>query len=327
MKKALLFLVIVLFVTPALAMEFVRQKNVATYIFFPLVDADGDKVSSASGLDSEIDTYADGSAPDGFADCSNEAIEVGSTGNYYLSLTQAEMNVDYAYVQIKSSSAKEQTIAIRTTVGDPLNLATTDDGGTINVTGGAIDTVTTNTDMRGTDGANTTVPDAAGVAPTATEVVDEWETQSQADPTGFHVNVLEVGGASQTANDNGSDINSILEDTGTTLDTLVKDIPTTAEFEARSDLAGTAATPAEVNAQVLDVINVDTWTLPSTASDVPASPTFVQAAMFQYVINRNKTETTEDEFRLTNDSGTKILEYDLADDDTTFSRSEVRDDD
>jgi hypothetical protein len=32
------------------------------------------------------------------------------------------------------------------------------------------DTCTTNTDVRGTDGANTTVPDAAGVAPTAAEI-------------------------------------------------------------------------------------------------------------------------------------------------------------
>lgn len=45
--------------------------------------------------------------------------------------------------------------------------------------------------MRGTDSANTTVPDAAGVAPTAAEVVNEWESQSQADPTGFHVNTRE----------------------------------------------------------------------------------------------------------------------------------------
>jgi hypothetical protein len=53
--------------------------------------------------------------------------------------------------------------------------------------------------------------------PTAAAIVDEFETQSQADPTGFHVNVKEVNGTGQTANDNGADINSILEDTGTTL--------------------------------------------------------------------------------------------------------------
>lgn len=34
--------------------------------------------------------------------------------------------------------------------------------------------------------------------PTATEIVDEFETQSQADPTGFHVNVLEVEGTDAT---------------------------------------------------------------------------------------------------------------------------------
>ena len=33
--------------------------------------------------------------------------------------------------------------------------------------------------------------DLDDAVPTATEIVDEWETQSQADPTGFHVNVRE----------------------------------------------------------------------------------------------------------------------------------------
>jgi hypothetical protein len=55
---------------------------------------------------------------------------------------------------------------------------------------------------------------AASATPlTAAAVVDEWESQSQADPTGFHVNVLEIGGTAQTANDNGADINAILIDT------------------------------------------------------------------------------------------------------------------
>lgn len=59
------------------------------------------------------------------------------------------------------------------------------------------------------------VGDFAAVLTTspAIHVVNEWETQSQADPTGFHVNVMEVGGTPQTANDNGADINAILLDT------------------------------------------------------------------------------------------------------------------
>jgi hypothetical protein len=65
-----------------------------------------------------------------------------------------------------------------------------------------VDTTTTNTDM-------VTEP------PTATAIVNEWETQSQADPTGFHVNVKEVNGTAQTANDNGADINTLITNIGT----------------------------------------------------------------------------------------------------------------
>lgn len=60
---------------------------------------------------------------------------------------------------------------------------------------------------RGTDSAYT------GTPPTAAAIVDEWETQSQADPTGFHVNVKEVDGTAQTANDIGADVDAILADT------------------------------------------------------------------------------------------------------------------
>jgi len=141
MKKLFLsFLIFVFLLGTVEAIEVVRQKNVASYIFFPLVDADGDIVTGATGLDSEIDTFADGTAPDGFTDCTNEAIEIGSDGVYYLSLTQSEMNNDYIYIQVKSN-AKTQHILIRTIIGDPLNLATSDDGGTINVTSGKIDEV------------------------------------------------------------------------------------------------------------------------------------------------------------------------------------------
>lgn len=122
-------------------MEVVRQKNVATIIVFPIVDADGDLVSGATTPDSEIDAWTDGAAPDGFADCTNEATEIGSTGNYYLSLTQTEMNNDYIVVQVKTATAgaKTQVILIRTMVGDPLNFAVTDDGTAINVASGIVE--------------------------------------------------------------------------------------------------------------------------------------------------------------------------------------------
>lgn len=54
--------------------------------------------------------------------------------------------------------------------------------------------------------------EASATPLTAAAVVDNFETQSQADPTGFHVNVLEQNGTAQTARDMGA---SVLISSGT----------------------------------------------------------------------------------------------------------------
>lgn len=85
----------------------VPRKNVAFRFPFPILDADGDPVSGAGGLDSEycIDYVA-------FTDCSNEAIEIGSSGIYYLDLEASEMNGDSVIVQIKTTSTGAKTSII-----------------------------------------------------------------------------------------------------------------------------------------------------------------------------------------------------------------------
>ena len=105
-------------------MELIRQKNVATRIYFPLVDAAGALVAASANPDSEFDTWDDGSDPNGFADCNQEAVHVGG-GWYELNLIQAEMNFDYIAVQVKSDDALTQCILINTIVGDPSLRATT----------------------------------------------------------------------------------------------------------------------------------------------------------------------------------------------------------
>lgn len=116
-------------------MELLRQKNQATIIAFPIMNISGEVVVSAADLDSEIDTWSNTVAPNGFDDCTNEATEIGSSGVYYLSLTQAEMNNDYLYLKIGSSTegAISQHILIRTMEGDPLDIATTLSGEVIDV--------------------------------------------------------------------------------------------------------------------------------------------------------------------------------------------------
>ena len=86
------------------------RKNVAYRITFPILDADGDLVTGATGLDSEVSK--DGGT---FADATNEATEIAtSSGVYYLDLTSTEMNADTVAVIVKttSSGAKTTTLVI-----------------------------------------------------------------------------------------------------------------------------------------------------------------------------------------------------------------------
>lgn len=102
-------------------------KNTAYRVYFPILDADGDLVTGAASLDSEVSI--DGAA---FADCTNEATEIGSTGLYYLDLTASEMNGDAIIVQVKTgtSGAKTTPIILYPQEADDIRVSVTHFGGT-----------------------------------------------------------------------------------------------------------------------------------------------------------------------------------------------------
>lgn len=80
-------------------------KNTAYRVTFPILDADGDLVTGATGLDSEVSK--DGGT---FADCTNEATEIATaSGMYYLDLTSTEMNADTVAIIVKTSSSGAKT--------------------------------------------------------------------------------------------------------------------------------------------------------------------------------------------------------------------------
>jgi len=84
------------------------RKGVAYRVTFPIYDADGDLVSGATGLDSEVSK--DGGT---FTDATNEATEIAtSSGIYYLDLTATEMNADTVAVIVKTSSSGAKTTAL-----------------------------------------------------------------------------------------------------------------------------------------------------------------------------------------------------------------------
>lgn len=85
----------------------IPYKSAAWRVTFPILDADGDPVTGATGLDSEISK--DGGA---FADCTNEATEIGTSGIYYLDLTSTEMDADTVAIRVQTSSSGAKTSVI-----------------------------------------------------------------------------------------------------------------------------------------------------------------------------------------------------------------------
>ena len=85
-------------------------KNQAYRVTFPIFDNDGDLVTGAAGLDSEV------SKDQGtFADCTNEATEIAtSSGMYYLDLTATEMNADTVAIKVRRG---DEVIEVEATLG------------------------------------------------------------------------------------------------------------------------------------------------------------------------------------------------------------------
>lgn len=84
------------------------KKNTATRVVFPILDADGDPVTGAAGLDSEYSL--DGA---NFGDCTNEAVEIGvASGIYYLDLVLGETNGDVVAIQVKTTTTGAKTTVL-----------------------------------------------------------------------------------------------------------------------------------------------------------------------------------------------------------------------
>ncbi len=162
-------------------------KNQAYRVTFPILDADGDLVTGAAGLDSE--TSADGGT---FADCTNEATEIATnSGVYYLDLTSGEMNADTVAVIVKTSTSGAKTTTlilypITNGLDIPVNAtyiggqAVTASGGitfpaatlasTTNITAGTITTATNLTNAPGAGDFTATMKTSIGTAVAASAV-------------------------------------------------------------------------------------------------------------------------------------------------------------
>ena len=81
------------------------KKNATFTVTFPIYDNDGDLVTAAAALDSEVSK--DGGT---FTDCTNEAGEIAtSSGLYTLALTATEMNADIVATITKTTTTNAKT--------------------------------------------------------------------------------------------------------------------------------------------------------------------------------------------------------------------------
>ena len=160
-----------------------------------------------------------------------------------------------------------------------------------------VDTTTTNTDVRGTDGANTVVPDAAGVAPTAIEIRAEMDSNStQLSAIVADTNELQADWT------NGGRLDLILDiiaaDTTTDIPALIAALQT--DLDTLTDAAGE---PGDIAP--------------------PVSVSLVDKVAYLYKFARNKIETTATRIHVYDDAGTnKDHSSVISDDGTTFTRGE-----
>ena len=151
-------------------------KDTAYRVTFPILDADGDLVAGATGLDSE---FSEDAAT--FADCASEATQIAtSSGMYYLDVASGEMGGDTVAIKIFSTEGKTtpivlypqsaanpihvnvQAISLDSTAAD--NMEAWFDGTGYASTGNTVTTVTTATNVTTVNGLAANVITAAATA-------------------------------------------------------------------------------------------------------------------------------------------------------------------
>lgn len=318
----------------------VPQKNVAYRVTFAILDADGDLVTGATGLDSEVSK--DG---DTFTDCTNEATEIAtSSGIYYLDLTSTEMNADTVAIIVKTSSsgAKTTTIVMYPEEAGDIRVNVTAYGGTAGTFSGGRPEVNT-THAAGTAwnsgaiGASTLASDTITAAKIATDAIGAAELATDA-VTEIVDAVWAAAARTLTALDEdnttldldatirsalgmaSADLDTQLSTIDTVVDAVLVDTGTTlpAQIAALNNLSA-----AQVNAEVVDALNTDTYAEPGQGA--PAATASLAAKIgYLYKGWRNRITQTDTQYSLYADDGTTVdQKATVIDNGATFDRGEI----
>jgi len=324
-------------------------KNQAFRVTFPILDADGDLVTGATGLDSEVSKDAGT-----FADCTNEATEIATnSGVYYLDLTATEMNADTVAIIVKTSSsgAKTTTIILNpvengldipvdvryfggtaaTTSGGRPEVNTTHAAGTawgsgaITAASIASDAITAAKIATGAIDADAIAADAitaakiadgaidaatfAASAITATVLANDCITDAKI--SGLAIAEIQSGLATSSA---VSGIDSKVDIVDTVVDAI----------KAKTDnLPAAPAATGDIPSAATIATAVVGETMTELASIPGASPTLKQAIALLYMALRNKVDIDATTKEIHTDAGTVLATKTLSDNGTTYTEAKM----
>ena len=240
------------------------KKNVAYRVTFPILDADGDLVIGATGLDSEVSK--DGGT---FTDCTNEATEIAtSSGVYYLDLTATEMNADTVAIIVKTTSS-----GAKTTVLVFFPLETTDTP--VDVLAISGDTVAADNLEAAADGTGYNLGGGSIVAASVTAAVT--------------ANTTQLAGQTVAAASAVTFPSSVASPTNITQATGIVLAATT---HTGAVIPWNAAWDAEVQSEVQDAIEVNHLDHILAVTYDPASPVGVADSLFNDLVEDNGAGTT-----------------------------------
>lgn len=329
--------------------------NARFRVIFPILDADGDLVTAASTPDSEL-SQDSGT----FADATNEATELAtSSGMYYLDLIATEMDTVSTTIIVKTGTAGAKTTPLTL---HPIRLpvirtgtAQAGAGSTITLDSGAsgVDDYyngcyvnITNNSPANALGQARLITDYVGSTKVAT-VAAAWGTNPSSASTfevlqspGVAVNVASWAG---TPVDPPTTVGipdvTVIAVAANAINAaaIATDAITAAKIAAdaigASELAADAVTEiqtglstltaGQVNAEVLDVLNVDTFA--EIGQETPAATQTIRKMLaYLYKAWRNRHTQTATTFSLYNDDATTVdQKATVSDNGTTFDRTEL----
>lgn len=313
-------------------MIFLRELTEASFLMGPFVDStDGVTAKTALTMNQNVIRLSKNGGSFAGKNASDSAVH--QEGGYYsfnLSVTDLNTvgNLRVAAVTTATLPVWMEVMVIASPVYDSLILGS--DRLQVDVEEIGADMITSTVIAANAIGASQIATDAITAAKIAADAIGASELAADAVDEIVQAVWNEATAGNVTAGTFGAQLKTVLDTIAGYLDTEIAAIKAKTDqltFTVANQVDATAIqlatqAKADVNAEVVDTLNVDTYS--ELTSLAGASPTIKQMMMFLYMIARNKVTTTSSQQKVYRDDASTVLgTWAVSDDGTTFTKGEV----